>query len=52
MRAVITEMANEMANKRIKEVLPELMKETLESMAKMSSDKKTVAESNSIDSVE
>lgn len=39
MQAAITEMANEMANKRMKELLPSLLEDTLKKMAQISSDK-------------
>lgn len=50
MQAAIMELANEMANKRMKEMLPGLLEDTLKNMAQISADKK--AENPGIASVE
>lgn len=52
MQAAISEMANEMANKRMKELLPSLLEDTLKKMAQISADKKVIVDSPSIPSVE
>ena len=51
MQSVLTAMANDMANKKIKEMLPSLIEDTMMKMAQISADKKK-AEDSVIDSVE
>lgn len=48
MQKAISEMANEMANKRMKEMLPGLLEETLKSMAATSSLKKNLTSQDGV----
>ena len=48
MQKAIAEMANEIANKRMKEMLPALLKETLESMAQASALKQNLASQDGV----